>query len=80
MGVLYHQRNPSDHIKLLSSNLKPKGKIVLETILSFEGSEMEIKNGKYANMPNVWYLHDANGIKDIAHQHGLKFLPIQKDM
>lgn len=72
MGVLYHQRNPSDHIKLLSSNLKPKGKLVLETILSFEGSEMEIKNGKYANMPNVWYLHDANGIKDIAHQHGLK--------
>ena len=33
---------------------------------------MEIKNGKYANMPNVWYLHDANGIKEIARQHGLK--------
>ena len=57
MGVLYHQREPRDHLRRLQSTLRPGGQLVLET-LYLPGDDMraETPNDRYARMRNVWSL------------------------
>ena len=67
MGVLYHQREPEEHLKLLCSHLKEEGTIILETlIVAEEYGEVLIPQGNYANMPNVRFLHTKMGLKKLA--------------
>lgn len=57
MGVLYHRRQPVDHLQLLHSCLADTGELVLETLI-IEGDEPGelIPESRYANMRNVWSL------------------------
>ena len=57
MGVLYHQREPRDHLRRLQSTLRPGGQLVLET-LYLPGDDMraETPKDRYARMRNVWSL------------------------
>jgi tRNA (mo5U34)-methyltransferase len=56
MGVLYHQRAPQEHLDELRQMLKPKGELVLETLI-LPGSLREARTpGRYARMRNVWLL------------------------
>jgi len=57
MGVLYHQRSPLDHLRLLRDTLRPNGQLVLETLFvpgdeSFACTPAD----RYARMKNVWLL------------------------
>ena len=55
MGVLYHRREPKEHIKHLGRLLAGGGELVLETIvLDRPGKEMLVPEGRYARMRNVW--------------------------
>lgn len=57
MGVLYHRRQPVEHLKLLHSCLAPGGEMILETlIIAGDDSNELIPDGRYANMRNVWSL------------------------
>ena len=53
MGVLYHQRNPQQHIQDIKNCLKPEGQLVLETLI-VEGDKSLDLEGRYAKMRNVW--------------------------
>jgi tRNA (mo5U34)-methyltransferase len=54
MGILYHRREPKDHLTQLHGFLKPGGQIVLETIvLDTEGEELLVPKGRYGKMHNV---------------------------
>lgn len=57
MGVLYHRRSPLDHLLELFNQLRPGGQLVLETLV-IEGDENDVllPPGRYAKMPNVWFL------------------------
>lgn len=57
MGVLYHRKSPMDHLVDLIGQLKPGGQLLLETLV-IEGDETEVlvPQGRYAKMPNVWFL------------------------
>ena len=57
MGVLYHRRDPMDHLMSLKHKLTPGGQLVLETLV-IEGDEDALlePNGRYARMGNVWKL------------------------
>ncbi len=57
MGVLYHQRAPIDHLRLLRDTLKPGGELVLETLV-IPGKESRActPTDRYARMRNVWLL------------------------
>ncbi len=57
MGVLYHQRSPIEHLRLLRPTLRPGGQLVLET-LYLPGAEScaSTPAGRYARMRNVWLL------------------------
>lgn len=60
MGVLYHRRSPLDHLRELKVTLKPKGQLVLETlIIEGELGECLVPEGRYAMMRNVWFLPSA---------------------
>jgi tRNA (mo5U34)-methyltransferase len=55
MGLLYHRREPKEHLRQLHGFLKPGGQVVLETIvLDKEGEELLVPEGRYAKMRNVW--------------------------
>ena len=74
MGLLYHQRNPSEHLNNLKDLLADNGKLVLETIISPKecGIALEPPNGKYASMPNVHFVHTDNGCKSIFRNLSLQ--------
>lgn len=57
MGVLYHRRDPMDHLMSLKHKLAPGGQLVLETLV-IEGDDDAVlePNGRYARMGNVWKL------------------------
>ena len=55
MGLLYHQRDPHQHLYALKQWIRRGGELVLETLVidSNEG-ELLIPQGRYASMRNVW--------------------------
>ncbi|UTW46107.1 tRNA 5-methoxyuridine(34)/uridine 5-oxyacetic acid(34) synthase CmoB [bacterium SCSIO 12696] len=57
MGVFYHRRSPMDHLRELKDCLRPGGELVLETLV-VDGPEghVLVPHGRYAKMPNVWFL------------------------
>jgi tRNA (mo5U34)-methyltransferase len=57
MGVLYHRRSPLDHFVELRSALKPKGQLVLETlVIEKSGQNILFPSDRYAMMRNVFFL------------------------
>ncbi len=57
MGVLYHRRSPMDHLYALKDCLRMGGELILETIvIDGELGLSLIPQGRYARMPNVWFL------------------------
>lgn len=55
MGLLYHRRNPQEHVRQLLGFLKPAGQLVLETlVLDRPGEALLNPRGRYAKMRNVW--------------------------
>lgn len=57
MGVLYHQREPLEHLAQLRHTLRAGGELVLETlIVPGEAAEVMVPEGRYARMRNVWHL------------------------
>jgi len=57
MGVLYHQRDPEQHLQQLKSSLRPGGELVLETLI-LPGTEAvaQTPGERYARMRNIWLL------------------------
>jgi tRNA (mo5U34)-methyltransferase len=55
MGVLYHRREPSAHLRLLRELLHPDGELLLETLVLDEpGSRILRPAGRYAKMRNLY--------------------------
>lgn len=57
MGVLYHRRDPLDHLSSLSGYMREGGELVLETLI-IEGEEKTVLEpaGRYAKMRNVFQI------------------------
>ena len=55
MGVIYHRREPAEHLKQLSKCLKSGGELVIESIV-IDGDNLDVLIPKepYAKMKNVW--------------------------
>ncbi len=71
MGVLYHQREPLEHLAGLHATLRPAGELVLETLI-LHGAESLVHEpeGRYARMRNVWHLPTATALEDWLRQAG----------
>lgn len=54
MGVLYHAKDPLDHLRTLRKATKPSGELVLETMIAPEERHPYLEiNGRYARMRNI---------------------------
>ena len=54
MGVLYHRKDPMEHIEQLKTFLKPHGELVIETLVVDGPDNYALKpKGRYAKMRNV---------------------------
>ncbi|MDX8402150.1 MAG: tRNA 5-methoxyuridine(34)/uridine 5-oxyacetic acid(34) synthase CmoB [Mariprofundaceae bacterium] len=57
MGVLYHRRNPIEHLLKLRRLLVPRGTLVLESLIVDGGANTcLVPPGRYAKMRNVWFI------------------------
>ena len=60
MGVLYHRRDPLEHLRQLHRTLNFSGRLLLETlVLAGAGDEALELNGGYCGMGNVYVLPTA---------------------
>ena len=71
MGVLYHRRNPINHILELKDLLIPGGELVLETLIidSAEGGIFTPED-RYAQMRNVWSITTIEKTLEILESAG----------
>jgi len=77
MGVLYHRRDPMDHLMSLKHKLAPGGQLVLETLV-IEGDDDAVlePNGRYARMGNVWKLPSPGLAKRWLNEAGFSEIEI----
>jgi len=73
MGLLYHRRQPKEHLDELHSFLKPGGQLVLETIvLDNSGEELLVPDDRYAKMRNVWTIPSPELLRKWLVETGFK--------
>ena len=61
MGVLYHRRDPKEHLQRLLQHLKPGGTVFVETLVIDTNDKNElIPEDRYAGMRNVWSVPSPN--------------------
>jgi tRNA (mo5U34)-methyltransferase len=63
MGVLYHRKDPSAHLRELHDQLRPGGELVLETLIVTTGPTL-VPSQRYARMRNVWSIPNAATLLD----------------
>ena len=58
MGVLYHRKDPHQHLQQLRDAMRPGGELLLETLvmLGDDDDELMLDRGRYARMRNIWAL------------------------
>lgn len=76
MGVLYHRRSPLEFLQQLRNQLKPGGRLVLETLVVNGDSQTVLVPGeRYANMRNVWFIPSTAALMHWLER--LKFVDIE---
>jgi tRNA (mo5U34)-methyltransferase len=72
MGVLYHQRDPIEHLTQLQQTLSADGELVLESlVIPGDTSELVVPEGRYARMRNVWHLPTVQRLHEWLGEAGL---------
>lgn len=73
MGVLYHRKDPAEHIEQLKGFLKPGGELVLETLVIEDGDrDLLVPEGRYAKMRNVWNIPSCGLLVKWLEDAGMK--------
>ena len=76
MGVLYHRRDPLEHLAGLLACLKPGGELVLETlVVEGDHNSVMLPPERYARMRNVWFLPSVAALENWLDRLG--FVHIQ---
>lgn len=71
MGVIYHQRDPLEHLRALSSFLREDGELVLESLVIDGGAGAALRPpGRYAGMGNVWAVPSVETLRNWLSETG----------
>jgi tRNA (mo5U34)-methyltransferase len=69
MGVIYHRRDPQEHVQQIADLTTAGGRGVLESII-VSGDTTLVPEGRYARMRNVWCVPRVEDMCDWMHQAG----------
>ncbi|MFZ5578962.1 MAG: tRNA 5-methoxyuridine(34)/uridine 5-oxyacetic acid(34) synthase CmoB [Pseudomonadota bacterium] len=77
MGVIYHRRDPMEHLAQLAECLRPGGQLVLEGLVIEGGAgdclfPAEHESGRYAMMRNVWAVPSAVTLREWVEAAGFR--------
>ena len=71
MGVLYHNREPKNHLEDLRHYLRLGGQLVLETLIkTSDRSSILVPSRRYASMRNVWCVPSEQMVLDWLSESG----------
>jgi len=71
MGVLYHRRDPLEHLKRLYQHALTGGTVLIETlVIDVEESTQLIPQDRYAGMRNVWSVPSPSLVKSWLLESG----------
>lgn len=72
MGVLYHRRDPLEHLRQLRQRLRPGGQMVLETLVlpAAQADQLLKPEERYARMRNVWAVPGTARLRGWVEQAG----------
>ncbi len=71
MGVLYHRRDPLEHLKRLHQHTSLGGTVFIETlIIDTDKSTQLIPQDRYAGMRNVWSVPSPSLVQSWLHESG----------
>ncbi len=80
MGVIYHRRDPKEHLQQINRSLKTGGELILESLV-IDGADVEfygdvlIPDKRYAKMNNVWAVPSIKTLEKWVGEAG--FIDIQ---
>ncbi|MBX2839785.1 MAG: tRNA 5-methoxyuridine(34)/uridine 5-oxyacetic acid(34) synthase CmoB [Gammaproteobacteria bacterium] len=75
MGVLYHRREPHEHLQQLKDALKDDGELIIETLVIPTDPNLDSElslDGRYARMRNIWVLPSVARVTRWLHEAGFK--------
>ncbi len=74
MGVLYHRKDPSHHLKRIHSLLRLGGTMVLETLVlpTQQRQDLLVPQERYARMRNVWAVPGTDRLVKWVRDAGFK--------
>ncbi|MCG8379028.1 MAG: tRNA 5-methoxyuridine(34)/uridine 5-oxyacetic acid(34) synthase CmoB, partial [Proteobacteria bacterium] len=77
MGVIYHRRDPAEHLQQLINCLNPGGQLVLESLI-IESNDTDVlePDGRYAKMNNVWAIPNINTLTSWVKDAGFRDIRI----
>ena len=71
MGVLYHRRNPFEHLRRLKALVCAGGQVILETLVIDEDQHVVLVPAeRYARMRNVWFIPSLVTLSGWIEQSG----------
>lgn len=75
MGLLYHHRSPMELLSLLQSSLKPKGTLILETVIYPGDDSVALVPAKnYAGMTRVYFLPTMTCLRNWINRTGFELV------
>ena len=73
MGVIYHRRDPLEHLAQLAECLRPGGQLVLEGLVIEGGpGDCLVPEERYAMMRNVWAVPSSATLRDWVSAAGFR--------
>ena len=73
MGILYHSKNPAQHIETIGRLLKSNGTTILETIITKGDTDIRIEKGKtFAGMKNIGVIFKEKNVLNLLNENGFK--------
>lgn len=73
MGLLYHRRDPQQHLAECAQCLREGGELILETlVIDDHEDEVLIPQGRYAQMRNVWAIPSVKTLTQWMQQAGYR--------
>ena len=71
MGVIYHRRDPIDHLTRLYDQTSSSGLLILETLIHDQKNSL-YPDGRYARMGNVWCVPSESDLFSWIEKAGYK--------